>query len=126
MDITSYIGIGIVGLTGVVIDSKMLIDFRKELNGFSPDVIAITTMSVDFDYAVESARIARSCMPDAKIVVGGPHPSIVPQELAPNVDIDYIMVGEGEVSFINLLKDIENGARREKHIEEGLFLSAVS
>jgi anaerobic magnesium-protoporphyrin IX monomethyl ester cyclase len=91
-------------------------DYRKDIIDYSPDVVAITMMSVDFDYAVEAARIAKAVMPEVKTIVGGPHPSIMPEELTPIKDIDHIVIGEGEISFIKLVNDIENGRHREKTI----------
>ncbi len=91
-------------------------DFVKDLQKSSPDIIAITIMSVDFDYAVEAAKVARSTLPNAKIIVGGPHPSIMPEELTPNNNIDHIVIGEGETSFVKLLEDIRGNRPREKVI----------
>jgi len=89
-------------------------DFAIDLQKLSPDIIAITMMSVDFDYAVEAAKAAKAALPETKVVVGGPHPSIMPEELTPNNDIDHIVIGEGETSFLKLLEDIEGGRSREK------------
>ena len=91
-------------------------DVRSELITADPDVVGITMMSVDFDYAIGVAKTARQALPKAKIVVGGPHPSIMPEELASNSDIDYIMAGEGEISFIKLIEDIQKGVPRQKII----------
>lgn len=91
-------------------------DVRDNLLELSPDVVGITMMSVDFDYAIGAAKVARKSLPKTKIVVGGPHPSIMPQELSQNSDIDHVVVGEGEISFIKLLDDIKAGKPREKVI----------
>ncbi|MDD5136137.1 MAG: cobalamin-dependent protein, partial [Candidatus Omnitrophica bacterium] len=91
-------------------------DFQKDLKELSPDVVAITMMSVDFDYAVEAAKAAKAALPNVKVVIGGPHPSIMPEELTSNNYIDHIIIGEGETSFVKLLADIEKGAPAEKVI----------
>ena len=91
-------------------------DFKKDLTGLSPDVVAITSMSVDFDYALGAAKSARLCVPGAKIVMGGPHASIMPEEIAQNGDVDHVIIGEGETSFIKLLEDIEAGKPSQKVI----------
>jgi len=91
-------------------------DFVNDLQKLSPDIVAITMMSVDFDYAVEAAKIAKETSPKAKVVVGGPHPSIMPEELTSNNNIDHIVIGEGEISFVKLLGDIRSNKPREKVI----------
>ncbi|MFA6610323.1 MAG: radical SAM protein [Candidatus Omnitrophota bacterium] len=84
-------------------------DLRDEINIFAPDVVGITMMSCDYDHAVETAKRVKSCNQSIKIVVGGPHPSIMPDEVAKEPSIDHVVVGEGEISFIKLLDDIKNG-----------------
>ncbi|MDP3790311.1 MAG: radical SAM protein [Candidatus Omnitrophota bacterium] len=91
-------------------------DVRSEISGFEPDVVGITMMSVDFDFAMEAAKIAKSCNKGIKVVMGGPHPSIVPNEVAKSEHVDHIIVGEGEISFIKLLDDIGKNRPTEKII----------
>ncbi len=91
-------------------------DFLQGLQRLSPDIIAITMMSVDFDYAVEAAKKAKAALPNAKIIMGGAHPSIMPEELTPITEIDHIVIGEGETSFVKLLEDIKGGRSRERVI----------
>lgn len=91
-------------------------DFRSEVKTLSPEVVGITMMSVDFDAAMEAARIAKSVRSDMRVVVGGPHPSIMPEEVSSNSYVDHIIVGEGETSFVKLLDDIEGGRKPERVI----------
>ena len=119
----SWINHGIAALSACVKEKgyeSTLIDFRAltswgdvedEVRKHNPDVLAITMMSVDFDYAMKVAGIARACKPDIKIAVGGPHPSIMPDEVKENPNIDHIFIGEGELSFTRFLDDLRKGAR---------------
>lgn len=91
-------------------------DVRSRFRELEPDVVGITMMSVDFDSAIESARLAKDSCPNTKVVVGGPHPSILPEEVASIPCIDHIIVGEGEISFVKLLDDIKNGRAKDKII----------
>ncbi|MDO9464618.1 MAG: radical SAM protein [bacterium] len=61
--------------------------------------------------------IIKKVNPEIKIVVGGPHPSLMLDEVASNSKIDYIMLGEGEISFTNLLKNIQEGKNRKRIIQ---------
>ncbi len=91
-------------------------DLRGEVNAFGPDVAGITVMSVDFECAVEAAKVVKSCNRAIKVVVGGPHPSIMPDEVIKESSIDHIVAGEGEISFVKLLDDIKNGRPIQKVI----------
>jgi radical SAM superfamily enzyme YgiQ (UPF0313 family) len=92
-------------------------EVRERITGLKPEVIGITTMDVDTDYAMEAARIARSCDPNVKIVLGGPYASIMPDEAAKNTCLDHIIIGEGEISFAKLLDDIKAGRPSERVIK---------
>ncbi len=84
-------------------------DVEEELCRRDPDVLAITMMSVDFEPAMKTAAIARGCKPGIKIAVGGAHPSIMTEEVAREVNIDHVFTGEGEISFVRFLEDLEKG-----------------
>jgi radical SAM superfamily enzyme YgiQ (UPF0313 family) len=54
------------------------------------------------------AEIHRTC--DAKVVVGGSHPSIMPEECISDLKADYVVVGEGEsICFDKLTEKITRG-----------------
>jgi len=84
-------------------------NFHKILNNLNPEVIGFTMMTVDYDIVTKGVKTCRSTLPNSKIVVGGPHPSILPDDVLEIKDIDYIIQGEGEISFIELLSAIKNG-----------------
>jgi len=86
-------------------------DFAGELKRRQPDVLGLTMMSVDFNPVREAARIAKEIFPQMPIVVGGAHPSIATQEVAAVPHYDYIVVGEGEITYPWLLSAIETGQR---------------
>ncbi len=91
-------------------------DVRDEVKRIGPAVVGITMMSVDFDAAMKAAGIVKSCSKDIKVVMGGPHPSISPDEVARSGCVDHVVVGEGEISFIKLLDDIGKGRSAKKII----------
>jgi len=83
--------------------------YRHELERRQPDVLGITMMSVDYNPAIECIRIAKQVDPSIIVVVGGPHPTLEPEEVTRNPDIDYIVTHEGEITFPRLLSAIEQG-----------------
>jgi len=83
--------------------------FRQELAQRHPDVVGLTMMSVDYNPVMQCLDIIKEV--DARIVtvVGGPHPTIVLDEVAANPKIDYIVTHEGEIAFPRLLAALAAG-----------------
>jgi radical SAM superfamily enzyme YgiQ (UPF0313 family) len=74
-----------------------------------PDVVGTTMMSVDYNPAMKSTKIIKKVSPQTIVVVGGPHPTIMLEEIEKENNIDHIITGEGEISFTELLRSIEKG-----------------
>ena len=94
-------------------------EFKDAVKKVSPDVAGVTMMSVDYEPAALALRMIKESDRNIKTVVGGPHPTLVTEEVARDDKIDYIIRGEGEISFNNLLKNIESD-RNEPRIIEGI------
>jgi len=94
-------------------------DFCSKIKEYQPQVVGATMMSVDFEPAVKCLRLVKEADRGIKTVVGGPHPSIMPEELLGLPEIDYIITGEGEISFVRLLDDIKNGRHPSEKIIAG-------
>lgn len=97
--------------------------FRSEIAAREPDVVGFTMMSVDYNPVMEAAQITKEELPDAVTVVGGPHPSLAIYDLLDkkyDKVIDYIVVAEGEITFPNLLRAIEQGNPPEERIIIGI------
>ena len=82
-----------------------------------PDVVGITMMSLDFEPAIESAKVIKEVDANIKIIVGGVHPSLMEEELVDNSYIDYIFKGEAEITLPKVLNDIVSG--KAKRIIQG-------
>jgi anaerobic magnesium-protoporphyrin IX monomethyl ester cyclase len=93
--------------------------FAQELRQRQPDVAALTMMSVDYNPATETARVIKEVLPETVVVVGGPHPTIMVEEVAEIPHVDYVITREGEVTFPWLLGELQAGRRPESRILEG-------
>jgi radical SAM superfamily enzyme YgiQ (UPF0313 family) len=94
-------------------------EFRQELHRRQPDVAALTMMSVDYNPATEAARIIKEVSPATVTVVGGPHPTIMADEVAADTHMDYVITREGEITFPWLLAELQAGRRPESRILVG-------
>jgi len=87
----------------------------NEILSLSPDVIGISTMSIE--YADSANRLINSIKlgnEDVIVVMGGVHPTVMPENCLKNNNIDYIIMSEGEKRFLNLLNAIQNNEGFEK------------
>ncbi len=95
-----------------VIDSQVMDytfdDVEKEIKNYSPDLVGITATTSMIPDAYRVAKIAKNISKDTKVAIGGPHVTFVPEDtLKESENIDYVVRGEGEIIFSNLLKHLE-------------------
>jgi len=78
---------------------------RGEIARFRPDMVAVSCSTDLFPNGEEVLAAARKqgCI----TVAGGPHPTIAPLETLNNADIDFVVVGEGEVTLVELVRTLE-------------------
>jgi anaerobic magnesium-protoporphyrin IX monomethyl ester cyclase len=90
--------------------------FRAVLAERQPEVVGVTMMSADYNPGMRCLRIAREVNPHMVTMVGGPHPTIMPQELLDSPDVDHVFVGEGEETFPQALDRLARGEALERVI----------
>jgi len=85
-------------------------DLGREVGKHSVDFVGLTMMSPTYAAAMRTVDIV-SQNSDAKIIVGGPHPSAMPEQcLEDNPNIDFVAIGEGENILIELVSTLsQNG-----------------
>lgn len=82
---------------------------KNEIQKFSPDIISITAVTPTIDSALKTAQVSKEACPNAVTVLGGYHPTFTYQELLKNDFVDIIVLGEGELTMVELVDAIEKG-----------------
>lgn len=83
-------------------------DKLKEIvEEFSPDIVGITSMTAMIYEAIKTAKAVKS-VSNAKVIMGGVHPSLLPEEVLKVKEIDFVVRGEAEITIRELVKAIEN------------------
>lgn len=85
----------------------------RQLKNYQPDLIAFSVVTFHYQIALHYAEICKQICPNAKIVFGGIHVSCVPEVVIANDFIDYVVIGEGEIAFSEIIKHIEKGNSSE-------------
>lgn len=63
-------------------------------------------------YGLEASKIVKENS-NTFVVWGGVHPSLLPEQTLQNPYIDFVIIGEGEYSFLNLIKRLKIGESYE-------------
>lgn len=90
---------------------------EETLKEKKPDVIGFSIVHANRWGAIDIAKIAKQILPEVKIVFGGIGTTFLWEHLLKHFkDIDFAVLGEGEYSFLNLIRCIEKG--KYKGIDE--------
>lgn len=75
-------------------------DIRKELRLVNPDIVGITSCSTEYvDEIRWHTKIVKQELPEAVIILGGVFPTVMAKEAIQDVNVDYLVMGEGEYRF---------------------------
>jgi radical SAM superfamily enzyme YgiQ (UPF0313 family) len=88
---------------------KGLNDLESRFLELQADIVGISMRSCDINMVREIAERLKNVNPAVKIAVGGVHVSIDPESIKQNKVYDYIIAGEGELSFVKLIQALEKG-----------------
>lgn len=93
---------------------EQLVACVKEYN---PDFVGIYCNTSNYHRVVNYASNIKK-LKNYPICLGGPHPVIEPGEILKNKDIDYIVMGEGELTIIEFLDSLNN--KKDLSLVKGL------
>lgn len=75
---------------------------KKYLIDLDPDLVGITMSATEHREGLEIARLAKS--QGATVVLGGYHPTAIPEELLSHPQVDLVVRGEGEITMRELVE----------------------
>ncbi len=85
----------------------------KKVEEFKPDVIGISALTAEAESLNIISGIVKKIDPRILVVAGGPHPTAYPEETLLNHNIDIVVYGEGEVTFLELCTKYAGGNHKE-------------
>jgi len=87
----------------------------KCISDYAPDVLGIScNFYTQFYSSIDIAKLAKEQCRVPRVVLGGSYASVVPERLMVSDFIDYIIMGEGEKAFAQLLECLSEGPDPEK------------
>ena len=88
-------------------------EIKKAIQGNRPDIVAISSLFTA--YAEEAAEIAKTAKAVNKgiiTILGGTHPTVFPELTLNNPDVDYVIRGEGETPFFELISSLQRSGKQ--------------
>ena len=80
----------------------------KQAKKYRPDIIAFSVLSDRYAWASEMAGILKRNL-HVPIIFGGLHPTLVPEVVISNKNVDMVCVGEGEEAMVELTNSYSGG-----------------
>jgi radical SAM superfamily enzyme YgiQ (UPF0313 family) len=74
----------------------------------NPDFIGISALTTKFGSVIQTARFCRQVLPKVPIIAGGAHASTMPELTASIPEVDYVLRGESDESFTELLEALRD------------------
>lgn len=84
-------------------------ELESHIRQRNPDLVGIQMMTFTARDALLTARTVKKIDKNIPVVVGGPHPNIFVHETIALDEIDYIVLGEGERVFAELVNRLSDG-----------------
>lgn len=80
-------------------------DIKENLKLNKPDLIGVSCLHAASEFDLfETCKIIKSVHPSVPVVVGGGHPSVMPERMLARAYIDYVIIGEGEFRLRYLIE----------------------
>lgn len=113
MYLASYLRNNLKDVNIKILDTRIFKDYRKELVNnlkvFNPSIVGISAVTMEANSMHEIAGIVKEMIPGSYVIAGGPHPTSFLRRTLEDRNIDYVVKGEGEVTFYELVKTLSEG-----------------
>jgi radical SAM superfamily enzyme YgiQ (UPF0313 family) len=82
-------------------------DYEELLSKSKPDFIGFSIQSPIASFGLKAIELAKKASPESKIIVGGAHPTVDKDALLSNHNVDFVVIGEGEKSIVDIVQGKE-------------------
>ncbi len=85
-------------------------ELPERIRAFNPDWLGISALTFESEGLHKVAAAAKQVRADLPVVVGGPHPSAYIEDVMEDPNVDYAVIGEGELTTEALTRALRDGA----------------
>jgi radical SAM superfamily enzyme YgiQ (UPF0313 family) len=91
------------------LDSSLYQECAAQILAFAPDVVGMTSLGCNFICTAKIARYLKRTCPDLPILLGGPHASVLHQEIMGQFpEFDIVVRNEAELTLLSVLEGLHN------------------
>lgn len=83
-------------------------EFQRKVKALNPDLIGFSSTAHVFPFVKKYAKAVKR-IKNIPVICGGVHPTVCPEEVIEDENIDIICRGEGDLAMIELCQKMENG-----------------
>ncbi|MBN2422201.1 B12-binding domain-containing radical SAM protein [Candidatus Woesearchaeota archaeon] len=85
---------------------------ESKLKKARPDIVGIYMDTMMYVDALKTASIAKRS--NSNVVIGGPHPTLLPETVINDNNVDAVILGEGEITFTEYIHEFYGNKNFEK------------
>jgi len=87
------------------------LDVPKMMKLDNPDAIGLTCTTPQVIRVLETARDIKRVVSHVPVIIGGVHPTVLPESLLSEEAVDHVVIGEGEITSVELFETLEREER---------------
>lgn len=92
------------------ITEKNISRTADEIVELSPEFVGVSVMTgIQTKHSAELCKKIKDKKPGIPIIWGGIHPSLLPEQCLGESCIDYVIIGEGEITIVELARKLRDG-----------------
>jgi radical SAM superfamily enzyme YgiQ (UPF0313 family) len=108
------------GIVPVIIDAPAsgmsLEEIERVVTDEKPDIVAFSVLTFNLVACLRVAEAVKKVSTGTSICFGGWHPTLYPQETLGLAPVDYVVIGEGEETFSELVDVLRNNRQPEEQV----------
>lgn len=97
----------------ILVRHRVIATIERLVRELKPDVVGLSVMTFQRATAFKIAGLIRALRPTTRIVAGGYDPTLAPEAYESCDDVEFLVRGEGEATFCELLRALEGGSALE-------------
>jgi len=100
-------------IISTIVDLSSPEELDSMMREFRPDIVGVRCVIFYAEQIREIVALARRTLPEATIVAGGPNVTFDNANLQANTDIDILVDGEGEETFLEIVALLNSAGKQE-------------
>ncbi len=85
-------------------------EIRQIISDFKPDMVGLYTVTLAYPVVLRTLRMVKMLFPRCVTILGGPHVTVLPDDVMRHPEVDYVLIGEADRTLPELVDMLKEGA----------------